>query len=441
MPKRIILFSLLAAILLCLAAGVAYNLPPIHDRVAWRMESLITRVRYAFDPPQQAVFVPQQQQAQMDEIVRATLVAFTSTLTAAAPLPVTPTATLPGPTDTPTPQPTPTLVPTPIPGEVTLKGVIHEYQQLNNCGPATLAMALSYWGWQGDQRDTRRFLRPNFKEVDDKNVNASEMASFVETQTELKAAVRVGGDIETVKRFIAAGIPVIIEHGLQQHANDWLGHYVLITGYDDERQRFLTQDSLIMADLPVDYATLDEHWWRDFNYAYIVIYPAGREAEVMALLGPQADVTENYRYAAQKARDETGVLSGRDLYFAWYNLGTNLVALEDYAGAAAAYDQAFSIYPSIPEEDRPWRMLWYQTGPYPAYYYTGRYDDVVNLGNQTLSQLGKPILEETLYWLGMAREGQGDMEKAIYDLQRAYALNPNSTSALQELQRLGAAQP
>ena len=33
-------------------------------------------------------------------------------------------------------------------------------------------MALSFWGWQGDQRDTRAYLRPNFATVDDKNVNA-----------------------------------------------------------------------------------------------------------------------------------------------------------------------------------------------------------------------------------------------------------------------------
>jgi hypothetical protein len=350
-----------------------------------------------------------------------------------------PTATRPGPTATLPPAPTPTQPPTPIPQAVNLTGIQHEYQQLNNCGPTTLAMALSYWGWHGDQTDTRAFLRPNFAKFDDKNVMPAEMVRYVETQTWLKAVVRVGGDVDLLKRFIAAGFPVIIEKGLQQHPKDWMGHYALVSGYDDARQRFITQDSYIMPNLPVAYTDLSDHWWRDFNYVYMVIYPPEDQAQVMQILGPQADETANYQYAAQKAESETQTLSGRDLYFAWFDLGTNRLALGDYTGAAQAYDQAFAIYPTIPDADRPWRMLWYQVGPYAAYYYTGRYDDVINLGNATLTALGKPILEETFYWMGKAREAQGEMVKAIQDYQRAVQLNPESTPAQAELQRLGVA--
>jgi tetratricopeptide (TPR) repeat protein len=232
---------------------------------------------------------------------------------------------------------------------------------------------------------------------------------------------------------------VIVEKGLQQHDKDWLGHYVLVTGYDDERARFITQDSLIMADLPVPYEAFAPQWWRDFNNVYMVIFPPQDQARVLALLGDQADPQANIQAAAEKARAEIPTLSGRDQYFAWFNLGSNLAALQDYAGAAEAYDQAFAIYPSIPEADRPWRMLWYQTGPYAAYYYTGRHQDVVNLANTTLSFLDKPILEETLYWRGLAREAQGDLEGAIADYQKAAQINPSSTPAMEQLQRLGAA--
>ena len=31
------------------------------------------------------------------------------------------------------------------------------------------------------------------------------------------------------------------------------------------------------------------------------------------------------------------------------------------------------------------RMMWYQTGPYFAYYYSARYQDVINLANTTLN--------------------------------------------------------
>jgi hypothetical protein len=107
--------------------------------------------------------------------------------------------------------------------------------------------------------------------------------------------------------------------------------------------------------------------WQALITPYLVIYPAERSRGV-AVLGPQWDETANLQYAAQKASDEIYSLSGRQQYFAWFNRGSNLVWLQDYAGAAAAYDEAFALYPSIPEDERPWRMLWYQTGPYFAYH-------------------------------------------------------------------------
>ena len=445
MLKRIGLLSLLGLVLVCLLSVGLYYLPPVHERLAWRLESMGTRIRYALNPPGKAVFIPQGQPvanadaaSTIDAIVEATLDAVLATSTPDTP---TNTPTVVGPSPTPQSSPTPTFTPTAIPDKVILSGAVHEYQKMNNCGPTTLAMGLSFWGWQGDQFVTRAYLRPNDPRVDDKNVMPAEMVAFVETQTNLKALVRVGGDVEMLKHLIAAGFPVLIEKGFQPPKEDWMGHFELVTGYDDARQRFITQDSYIMADFPLPYQDLLEHWWRDFNDVYLVIYPPERESEVMAVLGPQADETYNYQYAAQKDRQETETLSGRDLFMAWYDLGTNLVALGAYGEAANAYDNAFAVYPTIPEKDRPWRMLWYQVGPYEAYYQTGRYQDVIDLGNNTLAALGKPVLEETFYWLGRAREAQGDLQRAIQDYQTAYDLNPRSTPALDELKRLGVEVP
>jgi tetratricopeptide (TPR) repeat protein len=103
--------------------------------------------------------------------------------------------------------------------------------------------------------------------------------------------------------------------------------------------------------------------------------------------------------------------------------------LQDYAGAAKAFDSAFAIYAALPQEERPWRVLWYLDGPYAAYYYTGRYQDVVNLAYTALVNVDKAVLEETYYWRGMAKEALGDRPGAVEDLTRAYELNPNSTPA------------
>jgi hypothetical protein len=436
MRTRLAVASLGAVVLIALLAGIVYNLPPIHERLAWRFESLRTKVQYAIHPPQQAIFVPQQQDA---PLVQATLTAIppTETLTA-TPIP-TLTPTPPGPTSTPLPTETPTPTFTPIPQKVSLKGVVHEYQKFNNCGPANLSMALSYWDWHGNQLDTRAYLRPN-QEVDDKNVMPAEMVAYVETQTQFKVLTRIGGDQELIKRLIAAGFPVIIESGFELPKEDWMGHFELITGYDDNRQKFTTQDSYIMADFPLPYTNMLARW-RDFNYVYLVVYPAEKEDRVLSILGPQADLTYNYQHAAQTARDEITTSTGRDLFFAWYNLGSSLTALQDYAGAAEAYDRAFVLYPRLSDKERPWRMLWYQVGPYPAYYYTGRYQDVINLANTTLFMLINPSLEESFYWRGMARIALGNQESGIDDLKKAAWLNPNFNLPQVELQSLGIQSP
>jgi tetratricopeptide (TPR) repeat protein len=447
MRKRPFLLFLLIP-LLCLAGVTLYYQPPVHERLAWRLESLRTQVRYALNPPDQAVFIPQGSLAQM---VQATLQALQSlqaltpgsspnadqpsTPTLALP---TPTWTQPGPTGTPLPTSTPTPTPTPLPESVYLTGIRHEWQSFNNCGPANLAMALSYWGWPGDQRDTRAYLRPH---PDDYNVMPEEMLAYVETQTNLNALLRAGGDVDLLKRLLAAGFPVIIEMGHHPSDDWWMGHYVVVSGYDDAWGRFITQDSLVMADFPVPYADISERWWRDFNYLFLVIYPPEREAQLFELLGPRVDQASSMQLALEMASLETQTLAGRDLFFAWYNKGSSLAALGQYGPAAEAYDQAFTIYQDLPEKERPWRMGWYQTGPYQAYYYSGRYQDVIQLANTTLGVFAKPPLEESLYWRGLAKQATGDLDGAIADFKLAVDLNLTFTYGLAELERLGVIYP
>jgi len=394
-------------------------------RLAWRIDNMRVAIKRYFNPPEQVVFLPQEQ---IEVIVQGTLTALAA-----------PTSTpLPVQTATPPPSPIPSLTFTPIPQNVALTGIRHEYQKFNNCAPANLSMILSYWGWQGDQFATRAYLRPSF-EIDDKNVNPFEIVNFVESSTEYDALWRVGGDIDLLKRLVAAGFPVLIEKGLHPSHDAWLGHYQTVTGYDEARAQLLVYDSY--EGPPEAYGVSYQfvgQFWRHFNFVYVVVFPPGRANEVYSILGAQSDPQQNFRYAADLALAEANSLTGREQFFAWFNRGSNLVNLQDYAGAAQAYDTAFSLYAALPGEERPWRLLWYQDGPYAAYYYTGRYQDVINLAQMAMVNVDKPVLEETYYWRGMAKDALGDRQGAIDDLNRAYALNPNSTPAVQELQRINA---
>jgi tetratricopeptide (TPR) repeat protein len=190
-----------------------------------------------------------------------------------------------------------------------------------------------------------------------------------------------------------------------------------------------------MADFPEPYDKLDEAW-RSFNFTFIVTYPVDREAELMAILGPLADWKTANTIALERSEAEIAALSGQDLFFAWFNKGSSLVGLEDYAGAAAAYDTAFGVYAGLDPVVRPWRMVWYQHGPYIAYLQTGRYQDVIDLANTAFQTMGEQTVEETFYWRGLAKEQLGDVSGAIADLRKAVELNANYKEAVAELARV-----
>lgn len=425
MGKRRFPCLLIVVPLACLLLVGVYYLPPVNERLAWRVSELRARVKYALNPPEQAVFVPQGQP---------TGLALATAIPSATALPAVTLTPTPGPTASPTLTPTATFTPTPLPESALLNGIPHYYQTWNNCGPANLAMALAYWGWVGDQRDTAAYLKPNAR---DKNVMPYEMADYVTENTGLRAVMRVGGDLELLKAFISAGIPVIVEKGFEGDGFDgWMGHYEVITGYDDAAGVFTGQDSYKGPNQKVPYEALESQW-RAFNFTYILPYPPEREADVLAILGPHSDPQYSYTVAAERAAGESASLTGRDQFFAWFNRGASLVYLHDYNAAATAFDAAFAHYAALPEAERPYRMLWYQTGPYFAYYYTQRYEDVERLATETLDAMSEPVLEESYYWRARARLALGNTEAAVEDLQTSLKHHPGFLPSLEELSALG----
>lgn len=421
-----------AAIGLVALAFLVYNIPFVHDRLAWRVDEVRAGIVRFFNPPQAAIFSPEESAIQPTRI---------------------PSLTAPASQVTGTPLPTSE----PLPPAVVLENVNFVTQQgrWNYCGPSTLTMALNYWGWQGDRDDVAEVIKPgeNNPSMDfvergrkDKNVMPYEMEDFVNDHTELRALSRVGGDVEVVKRLIASGFPVVIEKGYYEAdyrgVVDWLGHYLFVTGYAEARQAFIVQDTWDKnhpgENVDSPYAEFVEGW-RSFNYLFMVIYPADREAEVVDLLGPWADIEWANRHALEIADRETAELEGIDEYFAWFNKGSSHVALFEYVDGAFAYDYAFQLYAVLDEDtyNRPFRVMWYQTGPYWAYYYSGRYQDVINLANVTLSTPEEPTLEESIYWRGLARRAIGEIDNAIADFRQTVYLNPNFSPGLAMLQELG----
>jgi hypothetical protein len=355
------------------------------------------------------------------------------TVTAA---PVAPVAAVLVPTGTPLPTATTPPIPTAAPAHqpaqsaVTLTGFTHEWQTWNNCGPATLAMNLSYFGSTLTQADVGTVLR---RHPDDKNVSPEELVAFAAGQG-YQAQVRVNGSTDLMRLLISNGIPVLIETWLEEEPNDGMGHYRLLTGYDDAEQYWIGYDSYVDTGLfssigpyrgiRMSYAETDA-LWKVFNRTYLLIYTDAQAPLVASIYGEALDPGVMWQRAAQEA--QAIVQQTPNDAFAWFNLGTDLTTLGDYGGAAQAYDQARRL-------GLPWRMLWYQFGPFQAYDAVGRAQDVLTLADATLSTTQN--IEELHYWRGRALAALGDAAEAQHAWQQALALNPDYRPAGEALATL-----
>ncbi len=345
---------------------------------------------------------------------------------------ITPTATL-----------TTSVAATALPTETTLPastridGIVHHQQDWNNCGPATLAMALSIFDVQQTQYDTAAIVKPN---AEDRNVSPEQMAGYIQDQTGLNAKMRVNGTLPLLKTLLANDFPVIIEIGMDPPGEvawlEWYGHYLLAVGYDDAENGLWVYDSLIW-----DAASLQDFnstegrrftyddlatYWRQFNRTYIIVYEPAREAELAALVGDSWQDSTMWQESLLVAQAETETIP--EDAFAWFNMGTSLMKIGRNEEAAAIYDKARII-------GLPWRMLWYQFGLYEAYYETGRYNDIILLADATLAN--RPYFEESFYWRGRAYQALGNVEQARSDFQAANNFNPYFAPASDALAQLG----
>ena len=309
-----------------------------------------------------------------------------------------------------------------VPNSHKLTGFEHEYQNPNNCGPATLAIAMRYWGWQGNQATIAQVLKP---ELRDKNVRWDELVYYVRTRAGwLDALFRVGGDIDTLERFVSQGFPVIIETGYELDVG-WVGHYLVVSGYNRDAGVFTVQDVTGGPDHEISYDKMAA-LWEHFNQLYILVFPAEKRTEVIRLLGDHAHPDSNRYLALRRAR--AGTEADAENAFAWFAYGSNLNHFNHYGDAAAAFDRARDL-------GLPWRMLFYQFGPYIAYFNVGRYQDVIDLASATLQ--ARPALEESYVWRGWARHMVGDTLGARADFRAALRVNPNFTDALTALDAVG----
>lgn len=315
--------------------------------------------------------------------------------------------------------PSPTLPPIPS-SKILNNGGYHIFQSFNNCGPAALSMALRFYGISITQQELGQALRP-FQipggDNDDKSVTLEEVAEKSK-EYGFTPYLRPMGNDGLVKQFIANDIPVITRTWLK--ADDDIGHYRIIKGYDDTRGVFIQDDSLQGKDLEYTYGDYDEIW-KKFNYEYLVIIPNEKKEIAERIIREDVNEETAWEKAAENSKKELAI-NPEDVD-ARFNLSVAYYKLGEYQKSVEEYEKV--------ENRLSFRTLWYQIEPILSYFELGNDEKVLQISERILNNQNRAYSE--LYILrGKIYQKQGNTQAARSEFQKAVQYNSNLKEA-QEL--------
>jgi predicted double-glycine peptidase len=322
---------------------------------------------------------------------------------------------------TATPTSTPTSTPLPLPTSKIIENDYHVFQTFNNCGPAALSMALSYYGINKSQEELGQELRPYQNphgDNDDKSVTLDELADKAK-EFGLIPFHRPNGTITLLKLFIANNIPVITRTLLKE--DDDIGHYRVIKGYDDTIGELIQDDSMDGHNLRYSYS-LFERLWQAYNYEYLIFVPKDKEQIAASILGEDRDEKTSWEKAAKNSEKELS--ENPDNIFSRFNLSVALYHLGNFQQSVSEFEMV---------EDRlPPRTLWYQTEPILAYFKLGDDDKVFALTDKIINNQNHAVSE--LYIVrGEVYKKQGNITAAREEFEKAVYYNVNLKSAQEAL--------
>ncbi len=320
--------------------------------------------------------------------------------------------------------PTPQISLANIPVSKILSNDYHIYQTFNNCGPAALSMALSYYGVNESQQTLGQQLRPYQNpqgDNDDKSVTLEELGEKAK-QYGLIPYHRPNGNIELVKLFIAYDIPVVARTLLREGED--IGHYRVVKGYDDESQFFIQDDSLQGKNLSYAYESFTT-LWKTFNYEYLVLVPNEKKQIAETILAEDTDSSVAWTKAVKNAL--TQLETDPDDVFVRFNLSVGLFNIGDYQRSVEEFEKV--------EARLPFRTLWYQIEPIQAYFELGNYQRVFQITDKVLNNWNRAFSE--LYFIrGQIYQKQGNSQAASQELEKAIFYNTNYVPAQDLLETL-----
>ncbi len=308
-----------------------------------------------------------------------------------------------------------------LPEKYTMQGGSHSFQTFNNCGPAALSMALSFYGIVETQEKLGQDLRPyqvKSGDNDDKSVTLEELAQKADSIGFI-AFYRPGGNIELLKKFIVNDMPVITTTLTKK--NEDIGHYRVIYGYDDRKRELTQNDSLQGRELTYTYLDFMA-LWKQFGYQYLVLVPQEKLETAKEILGEYIDEQVAWEKTAAGLTHALTITPEDTttrflLSIAYFNIGK-------YQDAVNEFEKVESLLPK--------RALWYQIEPIKAYYQLGNYDRVLSITSNIIEN-GNRAFSELYIIRGNVFLNQGNVTSAKAEYEKAVYYNENLKEAKERL--------
>ncbi len=311
------------------------------------------------------------------------------------------------------------------PGEYALvDNFKHTYQAFNNCGPATLAMILGWYGRNVSQKELGDAMRPYqiaSGDNDDKTIFTYEFVDWAKKYG-FSAIARINGDIDLLKTFTANGIPVVVKTWL--HPNEDIGHFRIVRGFDEEKKVIIQDDSYEGPNRRISYYDFLS-MWQPFNYAYIIVYDGSKKDVVEEIIGNEMEERAAWENALARGKKESQL--DEENVYPWFNMATSYFHIGDYGNSIASFEKV--------EARLPKRMLWYQIEPIEAYKELGKYDRVFQITDHILTN-GNRAFSELYQLRGEIYLSQGNKAAARKEFDLAMEYNKNFSPAQESLKQI-----
>jgi len=232
--------------------------------------------------------------------------------------------------------PAPAVVTKPTLAAASVGPMRHIWQSLNNCGPASVVMALSTLGIEADQEEARLALRgPDWR----RGMSPAPVDGWVQRLYGLHAIWRNNGTNALIKTLIGNGFAPMVTQWMEDPSISRIAHWRAVAGYDDREGVFYVNDPMRGRGVPLTYQWFDKNW-QPFSYRYLVIYKPEDEAVLRAIVN--ADWSERamrqrfYERAQAEALERTDSSS-------WLAYGEAAYQNGVFAEAVSAFEKGLAL--------------------------------------------------------------------------------------------------